>query len=181
MEELFFAERDRELLETLRRRLSAEEAQNLLAAATGVADTIAIKELSDLATPNFLAILGIFPMAEVAWCDGNVSAAERQAILKAVAEMGVQTESPSHQLLDRWLTTRPATDALTLWTNYVQAICATLNPETVAKLKKSVIGRAQDVARATGGILGMGSKISADEEASLMQLAKAFDTPVGNE
>ena len=94
--------------------------------------------------------------------------------MTAVTEMGVAADSPSHQLLDRWLTTRPAPDAISLWQTYVQAICATLPPETVEKLKEGVMGRAAAVARAAGGILGMGNKISVAEKKCLDQLATAF-------
>lgn len=177
LEEMFFAERDRQLLDALRKRLTADEASNLLSAATGVADKIVIQELADMSAPQFLAVLGIFPMVEVAWCDGHVSPEERGAILRGVAEMGVPEGSPSHQLLDRWLQTRPADKARSLWANYVQAMNATLNPDSVAALKDGVIGRAKKVAEAAGGILGLGSRISNVEQECLEELAKAFDLP----
>ncbi len=175
LEEAFFAKRDQQLLDALRRRLTAEEAENVLAAATGVADQIVIQELADLGAPQFLAVLGIFPLVEVAWCDGNVSAQERKAVLTAAADMGLPVDSPSHKLLDRWLETRPVENAVSLWTDYVQAVCGTLKPETVAKLKRGVMGRAKKIAQATGGILGVGNKISATEQACLDRLAKAFE------
>jgi hypothetical protein len=177
LEEAFFAERDRQLLETLRRRLSMEEAQKVLAAATGVMDAIALPELTGVAAPQFLAILGIYPMAHLAWCDGDVSADERKAILSAASGMGIEMGSTVHQLLERWLETRPADQVLKLWTEYVQAVCASLEPTTVAMLKKGVIGRAEKVAAASGGIFGMGNKISATEKAQLEQLSKAFAPP----
>jgi hypothetical protein len=177
LEEAFFAKRDQQLLEALRRRLTAEEAESVLAAATGVADQIVIQELADLGAPQFLAVLGLFPLVEVAWCDGQVAAKEREAILAAAADMGLPVDSPSHKLLDRWLETRPAENALSLWSEYVQAVGATLKPETVAKLKRGVMGRAKKIAQAAGGILGMGNKISATEQACLDRLAKAFEPP----
>jgi len=176
LEEAFFAERDQELLETLRRRLTAEEARNVLAAATGVKDEIAIKELADLPVGQFLAVLGIFPLVEVAWCDRQLTASERKVILSAATEMGVPVDSPSHQLLDRWLQERPAEGAAGLWRDYVRAVCATLKPDTVAKLKDSVMGRARKVANAAGGVLGLGRKVSAAEQRCLDELAKAFES-----
>ena len=175
LEDTFFAVRDRQLLEALRRRLTAEEAEQVLAAATGVTEGIAIRELATLPAPHFLAVLGIFPLVAVAWCDGEIAAAERRAVLTAACDMGVPDDSPSRELLDRWLATRPAELAIELWSDYVQAVCRTLQPETVAKLKKGVMGRAQKVAAAAGGILGVGNKVSATEQACLDHLAKAFD------
>jgi hypothetical protein len=177
LEEAFFAERDRQLLETLRRRMSMEEAQKVLAAATGVVDSIALPELAGVAAPQFLAILGIYPMVHVAWCDGEVSADERKAVLSAVNEMGVEQGSTVHQLLQRWLENRPAERVEELWAEYVQAVCASIEPATVATLRKAVIGRAEKVAAASGGFLGMGNKISPTEKAQLDRLAQAFALP----
>jgi hypothetical protein len=177
LEEAFFAERDWQLLETLRRKLSVEEAQKVLTAATGVVDEIAIPELSGIAAPQFLAILGIFPMVEVAWCDKEVSPDERKAILAAAHEMGVERESTCHKLLDRWLGSRPAEGVSALWSDYVRAVCAALEPATVATLKRGVIGRAEKIAAAAGGFLGMGNKISAAERECMDRLAQAFVAP----
>jgi hypothetical protein len=177
LEEAFFAERDRQLLETLRRNLSSNEAKEVLASATGVLDEIAIPELAGVAAPQFLAILGIYPMVAVAWCDHKLSPEERRAILAAAHEMGVTEGSTSHQLLARWLESQPPDNVMKLWSDYVQSVCATLDPKTVAKLKSSVIGRATKVAAAAGGVLGLGNKISAAEQQCLDRLAEAFVPP----
>jgi hypothetical protein len=179
LEEVFFAQRDRQLLEALRRRLTADEAKEVLAAATGVTDQMVIKELAGLSAPQFLAVLGIFPLVEVAWCGSRVSPKERKAVLAAAAQMGLPPDSPAPHLLDRWLESRPAESAVSLWKEYVQAVCATLKPETVAKLKEAVIGRARNVASAAGGLLGFGNKVSADEQACLDRLSEAFERAAG--
>lgn len=177
LEKAFFAERDQQLLEKLRRRLTSEEAKKLLAAATGVKDEIAIPELANLDVPQFLAVLGIFPLVEVAWCDRKIPDREREAILAAAHDIGVCDDTPCYELLGRWLEHPPHEDALKLWTDYVQAVCATLEPETVETLKQGVIDRAKKIAEAAGGIFGMGNKISAAEEACLTRLEDAFCPP----
>ena len=177
LEETFFAARDQQLLQALQRKLSAEEAHEVLASATGVSEKIAIRELANLPVPQFLAVLGIFPLVAVAWSDGDVSAAERKAVLAAAHDLGVATGSPSHNLLDRWLEARPSEGAIELWSKYVQAVCQTLKTDTVATLKSAVIGRAEKIALAAGGVLGFGNKISAAEQACLDQLSLAFDAP----
>ncbi len=181
LEEAFFAERDQHLLETLRKRLTAEEAKQVLQSATGVADQIVLKELSDIQAPQFLAVLGLFPLVEVAWCDGFVEDKERQAIQAAAVDMGVEPGSSSSAFLERWLETRPKEDAINLWTDYVRAVCATLQPATVEKLKEGVMGRAKTVAAAAGGVLGFGSKISEAERRCLERLAQAFERPTSSD
>lgn len=177
MEEAFFADRDKQLLDNLRRRLTMEEAQKVLGAATGAMESIPLPELAGVAAPQFLAILGVFPMVDVAWCDKEVSHAERRAVLDAAHEMGIERGSACHQLLDRWLETRPAENVEKLWVEYVQAVCAAIDPVTVAKLKSGVMNRAEKIAAASGGILGIGNRISAAERACLDRLAEAFAPP----
>jgi hypothetical protein len=128
-----------------------------------------------LPVPHFLAVLGIFPLVEVAWCDGSISPEERRAVLDAAADLGVAKDSPTHQLLDRWLEHRPAENAVDLWADYTRAICATLDPGMVAKVKDGVMGRAKKIAMAAGGILGFGNRISPVEQDCLDDLAKAFE------
>jgi hypothetical protein len=178
LEEAFFADRDRHLVEKLKRKLTAEETERVLAAAMGIADDLTIKAVTKVeAGVQVLAAMALLPMVEVAWCDGDVSAQERNAILKAAAEMEITADSDLYKILKGWLENRPALGALAAWKNYVQAMCATLESPTVFKLKQAVIGRAESVARAAGGILGMGNKISAAEQKCLDDLAKTFDAP----
>jgi hypothetical protein len=178
LEDAFFAERDRELLAALSSRMGGAEAKELLISATGVRDEIALPELAGLPVPQFLAVLGLFPMVEVAWCDQELGSTERSIILQLAHEMGVTKGSPSHELLDRWLMKKPAENAGVLWEEYVRSVNSTLQPETVAVLKEAVMHRARRVAAAEGGILGFGKTVSATEEACLARLERAFDRPV---
>ena len=176
LEEAFFAERDRQLVEKLKRRLTAEETERVLAAAIGIADELTLKAVTKVeAGVQVLAAMALLPMVEVAWCDGDVSSQERDAILKAAVSLEITVDSPAYQLLKGWLENRPKMGAVVAWKNYVQAICKTLEPATVFKLKQGVMGRAQKVAEAAGGILGLGNKVSAAEQKCLDDLAKAFE------
>jgi hypothetical protein len=171
----YCAEHDYELLQAFRNRISEEEARKLLVAATGVQDEITMPGLANLPAPQFLAVLGIFPMIDVAWCDGWMGSAERRTILKLAHEMGVQMGTPAHDLLDRWLVKKPEEGAALLWEGYVQAVIATLHPVTVEVLKERVIRRARRVAAAEGGVFNFGRMISAAEENCLARLEMAFE------
>lgn len=177
LEEAFFAERDRQLMDKLKRKLSAEETERVLAAAVGIADEATLNALTKMeAGVQVLAAMALVPMVEVAWCDGDVSSKERDAILKAAVEMEIATDSVPYDLLKGWLENRPALGTIVAWKDYVRAICATLDPTTIFKLKQGVMGRAEKVAQAAGGILGMGNKVSAAERKCLDELAKAFES-----
>jgi hypothetical protein len=53
-------------------------------------------------------------------------------------------------------------------------LCAGLDPAPKNALRDEILGRARTVAEAAGGFLGLGNKISSEEEVVLQQLAKPF-------
>jgi hypothetical protein len=73
-----------------------------------------------------------------------------------------------------WLDRRPDPKLLIAWTHLVQAISEQLGPDGTARLKTGLLDRARAVAAATGGLFGVGSKISAPEAAMLAKLEAAF-------
>lgn len=176
LEDAFFAERDRQLAAAIQRQLTAEDTQHALAAAMGIADPDALKAVARLQTGiEVMAATALLPLVEVAWCDGDVSAQEKAAVLKGAVEMGVAEKSPLYQMLQSWLDRRPSREAVAAWKEYVQALRATLDSENRARLRQGIMGRAEGVAKAAGGILGLGNKVSAAERACLDDLATAFD------
>ena len=94
--------------------------------------------------------------------------------MAAAAEQGLSVSGPAHQLLQEWLLTPPDVNLLATWKDYISAFCETLSPEVKTNLQTRIIDRAKSVASATGGILGMGNKISASEQLVLDELAAAF-------
>jgi hypothetical protein len=147
----------------------------VLAAAVGTSDAVTLKAVSKVeGGVPVLAAMALLPLVEVAWCDGDVSSQERNAILKAAVELEISVDSPPYELLKSWLENRPKQGAVVAWKDYVQALCATLEPAAVLRLKQAIIGRAEAVARSAGGILGLGNKVSAAEQATLAELSKAF-------
>ena len=61
------------------------------------------------------------------------------------------------------------------WSNYVKALVEGMKTDDKTLLKSELLGRARSVAGASGGILGMGSKISKAEAAALNKLEAAFN------
>ena len=77
-------------------------------------------------------------------------------------------------MLEDWLTIQPGGDLLDTWKDYIRALCETLTAETKENLQTQIITRARSVAEATGGILGLGNKISSSEQSVLDDLSAAF-------
>ncbi len=175
IENLFFAESDRKLLAKMKAEIAAEEARAALQLASGINDTAVLDVLlANNITPESLASVGLIPLIAVAWADDSMEESEKTAILQAADISGVTAGSAGYEMLEKWLSQRPAPDLLEGWKAYVLALRDTLEPAAMAQLKANVLGRATDVAKAAGGFLGLGNKISDVEQKVLDDLSNTF-------
>jgi hypothetical protein len=143
--------------------------------ASGLTDTAVLDRLIGLGLQaSTLAAMGLVPLVAVAWADGTLDARERQAVSSALETAGINPESPAWQLLQSWLTSPPSPSLLEVWKAYMAALCPQLSASDRISLRDSTLGRARAVAEASGGFLGLGSKVSASEEAMLHTLAEAY-------
>jgi len=172
LEELFFEKHNRKLAEQLRAEREQTEAQEGLATLTGIEDEALLETLVglDLRVETWAA-LSLLPLVEVAWADGKVDSKEREAVLSAAEANGVTRNSASWELLEGWLDARPAAGYLEAWGASMVALCAHLQPDEREALCREVTRRARRVAEATGGFLGLGNRVSSDEQRVLDEVA----------
>ena len=88
--------------------------------------------------------------------------------------MGVPEGSHAYDLLEKWLQKRPSHGAVAAWKEYVKALAKVWGRDRTGDIRKAIIGRATSVAQTAGGILGLGNKVSAKEQAVLDELDSAF-------
>jgi len=175
LEAQFFSEVDRKLLEKMRQDLQQQDQRQQLKASTGLIDDQLIDELLGLGiTSDTMAALSLFPLVWVAWADGNVQLAEKDAILKAAKESNIEDGSPAMEMLKGWMKKAPGQEIIQAWLDYVKAMKAVATPETVQRVKTTVWKRAHQVADSAGGFLGMG-RVSAKENEILRRLEQAFE------
>jgi hypothetical protein len=174
LEDTFFHERDKVLLEKLRVEIETFETHRQLAHVSGILDDHVLKNLVKAGVQaETLAALTLIPLVEVAWSDGAVSAEEREAVLKAAAENGISQGSASYELLARWLAERPDVRIIASWKEYVQALAKSMPAESIAVMRDRLIQRCRRVAESAGGFLGLTSKISKVEQAAIDQFERA--------
>lgn len=174
LEEAFFARHEKTLLEQSRQAADIQARRAALAAASGIHDDDVLDRLVSLElSPETVAALGLVPLVEVAWADGSLDTKERDAVVEAATEAGVEDGTPAHDLLEEWLDRRPPGELMALWKDTVRVLQDALEPEERTALRDELLGRAQRVAEAAGGILGLG-KVSAEERRMLSELEKAF-------
>ena len=177
LEEAFFAQQDL----ILRRRLAEpDEAlarRESLAAASGISDTAVLDQLMKLDIgPETMAAISLVPLVVVAWADGAIDTRERQAVLAGASESGLKSQDVGYQLLEKWLESPPPPSLLSTWKGYISAVTHGMDSTGKQALQAQLLDRARVVAAAAGGFLGLGRRVSAEEEAVLTDLAGAFAT-----
>jgi hypothetical protein len=174
LEEEFFRREDQRLMERLKELKTAETAREALTKASGITKPSVLERLMELGIrAETVAALSIVPLVEVAWADGALDAKERRAVIDRAA---VARDSTEGALLEAWLDRRPDPKLLSAWTELVQGMCDHLGPDEAARLKSGLLERAAAVAAASGGLFGVGSKVSRYEAAMLARLEAAFSS-----
>jgi hypothetical protein len=175
LEDEFFRREDKRLLAKLTEMQAAETNRQALAAASGIGAPEVLDKLLALGIrAETLAALSIVPLIEVAWADGSLDARERQAVLDRARDVGVAPGSTAHALLGAWLERRPDPKLLDAWTHMVRGLRQRLGPDEARRLEASLLDHARAIAKASGGVLGLGGKVSAAEAAMLERLQAAF-------
>ncbi len=175
LEDAFFRNVDRKLMDELRAKKQREQQLDELAAASGIVHRDVLGALLDAGVhAEVLLAVGMVPLIEVAWADHAMDAAERDAIMKAAREAGVTDGTPAAGLLASWLSRRPGAELLAAWKEYAAALIAELSEADAAALRGDVLARARGVAEATGGFLGLVGAVSREERQVLDDLAAAL-------
>ncbi len=175
LEDLFFLENDKKLIENLKKMKQMKETKENLSRVSGIHNDKVLEKLVQLDIhPETLASIAIIPLVEIAWADGQIDKKECEAILYGAENAGFAKDSMDYALLERWLQHKPDKKLLEAWKHYIQGLCEKLNPEEKKSLETEIFSHASDVAKASGGFLGLGSKISNSEKALIEEMKKAF-------
>lgn len=176
LEEAFFARRNQELLVKLKQEMAYADWKSALAQITGK-DPAIIDELFHKGVERAtISALALVPMVEVAWANGSVSSAERAAVLRAAVENDVPKDGPGYHLLEEWLHDNPKGTLLPAWKAYIQSLAGTLSPQGRAFLKEEIGRRSLNVAKAAGGFLGIGDKVSLAEQKVLREIEETLSS-----
>lgn len=176
LEDMFFHQRDKELLEQFRASLESADARKAISQSTGITDPEMLDTLVNLdIKAETLAAFSLFPLIAVAWADGVLDDSEREAVLNAADEKGIVKESQAFELVESWLKQKPAHELEDAWKQFVQSLKETMEPLAFAKLRDEVMNQAESVAESAGGLLGLVNRISAIEKTKLKELGSAFE------
>ncbi|MFC1757830.1 hypothetical protein ACFL2H_03560 [Planctomycetota bacterium] len=174
LEEAFFAQKNHELLKAFHEKLEADERRAEIIAATGIKDEAMLDRLLQQGVDaQSIAAVTLIPLIRVAWADRTIDAKERDAILAAAKDLGIDAGESAYQLLQNWLEERPEEQLFVAWANYVAVLKTTLDSASFHCLGETVVNRTKSVAAAVGGVLGFG-KISDVEQKVLDEISESF-------
>ncbi|MCL4810651.1 MAG: hypothetical protein KJ062_23065 [Thermoanaerobaculia bacterium] len=175
-EEEYFLRAEAELLEKVRARVAKEAERRALGEYHGVEDQELLSAFEEAGYDrDTVQILHLVPILQVAWVDGEISAAERAEILKIAAARNVADGSPAHGKLLSWLETPPPPEFFERTMKIITRLLELFPQEKREQLQSDVMSASLTVASASGGFLGFGSKVSADEKYLIEKFAADFE------
>jgi hypothetical protein len=176
LEDAFFSNQDAKLIEQLRVMEKMKESKEALRKVSGIKSDEVLEKLVALnVRPETLVSLGQVPLIEIAWADGKIDEKEREAMLKAVVDAGFEKGSINYTVIESWMTHRPPKQMLTAWVHYIRGLCENLTDEEKNRFREKIIDRAMQIAKASGGFLGLTNKISGAEQKVIDTLKTAFE------
>jgi hypothetical protein len=171
LEEEYFRKKDRELVEKMQRAAREEELRRDLSARTGLQDPALLQELQSLGfTPETVSLLPLVPVVQMAWVDGDVSDAERSAIMRIARARGIAEGSAAFHQLTAWLADRPAPGVFESATTLIRAMVDAPAQDAPTIALDDLVAYCETIAAASGGLLGI-KRISSEERALLSSLA----------
>jgi hypothetical protein len=175
LEEEFFREEKRQRIAQRERDRVSPASKKSLREVSGMTDDEILDELIEVGvSAHAISALSLVPLVEVAWADGAIQEREREAILCAALDKGIEKGTAAYALLARWLDTRPEDKLLDAWVAYIHALAEKLTPRQLQNLKGQVVDRARHVGDVAGGFLGLKS-VSEAEKRVLARLEAAFE------
>jgi hypothetical protein len=176
-EDEYFYKRDQELIEAARRRADAEAQLGALGAATGIADRDLLQDLLRLGYNAQTAdLLDLMPLVQVAWSDGSVKGHEREQIFRIARLNWIETGDPKWRRLAQCLANRPADEFFDVTLRGLRAALEAMPVEDRARRQSRLLIHCTAVATASGGLLGLGSSISASEQSAISEILAALDS-----
>jgi hypothetical protein len=168
-EEAHFRKKEQELIERMRERAAAAAERADMAETSGVADDAVLQSLQDLGfTRETVTLLHLVPLIDVAWIDGGVTQRERDLIFEVAAARGVEDGGDAWRQLADWLERRPSAD---FFADSLRIVGVLARSGAEGPSADDLVGYCTRVAKASGGILGFGEKVSAAERDLIERIA----------
>jgi uncharacterized tellurite resistance protein B-like protein len=120
-------------------------------------------------TPDSARVLDVLPLVHVAWADGKIQEAERNAVLAVLETRKISPASDAWLLIEALLETRPSETYLAQSLQLLKLLghSSGADPRTIVEL-------CTVVAEASGALFGIGAKVTQAERELIARIAAAL-------
>lgn len=175
-EEDYFRRKEQELIEKLHQKKEAEAHRKGLAEAIGLENEQILDVLREMGFDRgTVVVLFLVPLLQVAWSDGSISDRERTLILEAAHAHGVKEGTPAQEKLNEWLAARPSDQTSERALQVIRDLMAFQSTDARHATTGKLLDACERIAAASGGFLGLGSKISAEEAAVMKRVTSEIE------
>jgi len=175
-EDDYFRRKEQELIDKLRETTETEAHRQGLAEAIGLENEQILDVLRDMGFDRAtVVVLFLIPLLQVAWSDGSISDRERTLILEAAHAHGVKEGTPAHEKLNEWLAARPPEQTSERALQVIRDLMVFQSTDARQATTGRLMDACERIAAASGGFLGFGSKISAEEAAVMKRVAAEIE------
>ena len=169
------------MAEENRQRALREAEKRKLGAIIGISDEHLLAELLEAGfTADTVPLLYLIPALEVAWVDGSPSDSEHARMLELARLEGVERGSPAYEKLLGWLKDKPPAEFFASTLRLIGQVCGLQSPADGDATVRKVLSHCSQIAEASGGWLGLSSKVSGPEAQILDRIAKQLEMCKGN-
>lgn len=174
LEEEYFRNKDRALIEKMRQASAAAQARAEMGARTGLSDPQLLEELQALGfTPDTVVLLPLVPAVQVAWAEGGVTPAERNLIVTLARARGIEEGTAADRQLADWLDRKPAERVFADATRLIRAMLE--DPKEGSLRADDLVKLCESIAAASGGVFGI-NRVSGEERRLLEKLTAELST-----
>lgn len=175
-EEDYFRRKEQELIEKLRKKTEAAAHRKGLADAIGLENEQILDVLRDMGFDRAtVVVLFLVPLLHVAWSDGSIADRERVLLLEAAHAHGVREGTPAHAKLNEWLAAKPPEQMVERALQVIRDIMTFQSTGARQETTDKLLNACERIAAASGGFLGLGTKVSPDEAAVMRRVATEIE------
>lgn len=177
LEEKYFREKEKELIDRLKRKSARDESRKALSQAVGVTDEAILQTLEEMGYDReVVTVLHFFPLVAVAWADGELSGQERAKILESARAWGVQEGTAADAKLKQWLDSQPSATTIRHTLTVIRDIVQFRGAVKQEQYRADITKLCEAVAEASGGVLGLGRRISPAERQVIDRINRELAT-----
>jgi hypothetical protein len=174
-EAAYFSQQDTKLLQKLREKARLGEIARALADKLKVDNPALLERIAALGVSvDTGAAFLLAPLVEIAWADGSVSAAERDAVFRLAGERGIAPDSPEMRQIEQWLSQRPPDTLFRAALDAIKVGLSVLPRDEAEQRINTMIQACELVAQSAGGLrklMNLPGRVSDEEQSVLREIS----------